>query len=200
MAVSPETPTALAGLPCQRGVTPLDSPLPTRPACRQWGLRPPSERLFAVPAPIRLAVPSSALPRRASAPPLLRPVRLTIAKAYQVLLFFYSPDGTTCPIASRSIPTRNWIPSNQLNGRLGTQRNASAASTSYTAFSPHRISHSAKISSYQTRTVNFIDTTSRNLFAEKTVDFDSRFPQGIILCNGAVLYILMQMVSGKKAL
>ena len=87
MAVSPETPTALAGLPCQRGVTPLDSPLPTRPACRQWGPRPPSERLFAVPTPIRLAVPSSALSRRASAPPLLRPVRLTIAKAYQVLLF-----------------------------------------------------------------------------------------------------------------
>lgn len=57
MAVSPETPTTLAGLPCQRGVTPLDSPLPTRPACRQWGLRPPSERLFAVPAPIRLVVP-----------------------------------------------------------------------------------------------------------------------------------------------
>ena len=89
MAVSPETPTALAGLPCQRGVTPLDSPLPTRPACRQWGLRPPSERLFAVPAPIRLAVPSSALPRRASAPPSLRPVRLTIAKAYQVLVFTF---------------------------------------------------------------------------------------------------------------
>ena len=37
----PETPTALAGLSCQRGVTPLDSPLPTRHACRQWGLRPP---------------------------------------------------------------------------------------------------------------------------------------------------------------
>ena len=28
----------------------------------------------------------------------------------------------------------------------------------------------------------------------------SRFPQGIILCNGAVLYILMQMVPGKKSL
>ena len=96
MAVSPETPTALAGLPCQRGVTPLDSPLPTRPACRQWGLRPPSERLSAVPTPIRLAVPSSALSRRASAPPLLRPVRLTIAKACQVLFF---STRCTAPLA-----------------------------------------------------------------------------------------------------
>lgn len=32
------------------------------------------------------------------------------------------------------------------------------------------------------------------------VDLNSRFPQGIILCNGAVLYILMQMVPGKKSL
>ena len=61
--------------------------------------------------------------------------------------FFLLGKRHHCPIASRSIPTRNWMPSNQLNGRLGSQRNASAAITSYTAFSPHRTSHSAKISS-----------------------------------------------------
>ena len=61
--------------------------------------------------------------------------------------FFLLGKRHHCPIASRSIPTRNRMPSNQLNGRLGSQRNASAAITSYTAFSPHRTSHSAKISS-----------------------------------------------------
>ena len=65
MVVSAETPTALAGLPCQRGVTPLDSPLPTRPACRQWGLRPPSERLSAVLAPLGLQ-PSAVMHYHAS--------------------------------------------------------------------------------------------------------------------------------------
>ena len=53
---------------------------------------------------------------------------------------------------------------------------------------------------HQTRTVNFADAANRNLFTENIVDLNSRFPQSIIFCNGAVLYILMQMVPGKKIL
>jgi len=43
---------------------------------------PDIDRFFIVPAPIRLAVPSSALPRRASAPPLLRPVFFAITRFF----------------------------------------------------------------------------------------------------------------------
>ena len=53
---------------------------------------------------------------------------------------------------------------------------------------------------HQTRTVNFADAANRNLFTENIVDLNSRFPQSIVFCNGAVLYILMQMVPGKKSL
>lgn len=199
MAVSPETPTALAGLPCQRGVTPLDSPLPTRPACRQWGLRPPSERLFAVPAPIRLAMPSSALPRRASAPPSLRPVHLTIAKAYQVLLFSTRQTAplTHC-ITFDSYKELDAVKPAERQARFTTKRKRCHYIV-HSLFAPQNLPLSKNII-YQASTVNFVDAASRNLFTEELIDLDSRFPQGIILCYGAVLCVLVQMVSGKKAL
>ena len=66
----------------------------------------------------------------------------------RVRSYFFLPDVQHhWPIASCSIPVRNCMPSNQWNAWFGSQRNASAASTSYTAFSLHKVSHSAKMSS-----------------------------------------------------
>ena len=89
--------------------------------------------------------PSSALSRRISAPPL-RDLYALLSQR-RVRSYFFLGKRHHCPIASRSIPTRNWMPSNQLNGRLGSQRNASAAITSYTAFRPTEPPTQQKISS-----------------------------------------------------
>ena len=198
MAVSPETPTALAGLPCQRGVTPLDSPLPTRPACRQWGLRPPSGQLPAVPAPIRLAAPSSALPRRASAPPLLRPVRLTIAKACQVLLFSTRQTAplTQC-IAFNAREESNALKPIKRNVWLTTICER-CQDIVYSLFKPKGIPVGKNVID-QTRTIQLAAITE-NWLSQCLVDFDSRLPQSLIVCDRAVVALLVQMVTGKDSL
>ena len=198
MAVSPETPTALAGLPCQRGVTPLDSPLPTRPACRQWGLRPPSGRFFIVPAPIRLAVPSSALSRRASAPPLLRPVRLTIAKACQVLFFaLWNTAPLTQCIAFDAGEESNALKPIKRNVRLTTVCKR-CQHIVYSLFKPKGIPIGKNVIN-QACAVQFAAITGNRL-SQCRVDFDSRLPQNLIVCDGAVIALLVQMVTGKDSL
>lgn len=198
MAVSPETPTALAGLPCQRGVTPLDSPLPTRPACRQWGLRPPSGQLPAVPAPIRLAAPSSALPRRASAPPLLRPVRLTIAKAYQVLFFtlWNTAPLSQCIVLNASEESDALKPIKR-NIRLTTICKR-CKHIVYSLFKPKDIPIGKNVID-QACAIQFA-AIAGNRFSQCLVDFDSRLPQSLIVCDRAVVVLLMQMVTRKDSL
>ena len=198
MVVSAETPTALAGLPCQRGVTPLDSPLPTRPACRQWGLRPPSERLLAVPAPIRLAVPSSALLRRASAPPLLRPVRLIIAKACQVLVFtFWNTAPLTQCIALNAREESDALKPIKRNIRLTTICER-CQHIVYSLFKPKDIPIGKNVID-QACAIQFA-AIAGNRFSQCLVDFDSRLPQSLIVCDRAVVVLLMQMVTRKDSL
>lgn len=71
------------------------------------------------------------------------------------------------------------MPSNQWNAWFGSQRNASAASTSYTAFSLHKVSHSAKMSS--TKRAPLILLMSRNA-DEGCQLYEDLYAQNVTLC------------------
>ena len=78
--------------------------------------------------------------------------------------FFLLGKRHHCPIASRSIPSKELDAVKPAERQAsGSQRNASAAITSYTAFSPHRTSHSAKISSTKRAPLILLHAASRNL-------------------------------------